>query len=458
MATVLCAQGSPTAAPSRTPVTQNSTWDSPHNGNPFIPGYFADPSVLHVGNEFYLYGTEDPWGQRNLGCWKSSDFVQWRTCNLNWPTKEAASDPTSNTNMVWAPSVIRGENGRFYMYVSVGSEVWVGVANAPEGPWRNPLGKKPLIAATFNRAFHMIDAEVFLDTDGQAYLYWGSGLNWVNGHCFAVRLKPDMISFDGEPQDVTPPHYFEAPFMYKRKGLYYLMYSEGKTLDETYKVRYSVGTSPFGPFREGVNSPILESHPGTKVLGPGHHAVFSLNGKTYIIYGRHSIPFNPNEIKRQLCIDELRFSPSGDIEKVIPTHTGAIPVPSRARDFGALHGRMTASSFRDEVHNPSKATDDNYATRWMPSLGDATPWLTTDFGGSRKLRRSELRFEYPWKRYCFKLLASSDGKKWTVVEDQTQHCATGSPVVFDRLPRARFLRIQFAGKEAEPSLFEWTTY
>ncbi len=64
----------------------------------------------------------------------------------------------------------------------------------------------------------MIDAEAFIDDDGQAYLYWGSGLNWVNGHCFVVKLKPDMVHFDGVPKDVTPANYFEGPFMVKEKG------------------------------------------------------------------------------------------------------------------------------------------------------------------------------------------------------------------------------------------------
>ena len=59
-------------------------------------------------------------------------------------------------------------------------------------------GGKPLIAKDFAPAYHMIDAEAFVDEDGTAYLYWGSGLNWTNGHCFVVKLNPDMVSFDGE--------------------------------------------------------------------------------------------------------------------------------------------------------------------------------------------------------------------------------------------------------------------
>ncbi|WNH09091.1 family 43 glycosylhydrolase [Thalassobellus suaedae] len=116
--------------------------------------------------------------------------------------------------------------------------------------------------------YHMIDAEAFIDDDGQAYLYWGSGLNWVNGHCFIVKLNSDMVSFNEEDiKDITPPHYFEAPFMLKRSNKYYLMYSDGKCTNSTYKVRYSVGEAPFGPWTEGKNSPILSTSKDSTTLG-----------------------------------------------------------------------------------------------------------------------------------------------------------------------------------------------
>jgi hypothetical protein len=54
-----------------------------------------------------------------------------------------------------------------------------------------------LIPGNFRPGFHMIDAEAFVDDDGQAYLVWGSGLHWVNGHCFAVELAPDMVHLQG---------------------------------------------------------------------------------------------------------------------------------------------------------------------------------------------------------------------------------------------------------------------
>jgi hypothetical protein len=151
-------------------------------------------------------------------------------------------------------------------------------------------------------------------------LYWGSGLNWVNGHCFVVKLNKDMVTFNGEIKDVTPPNYFEAPFMLKRGLKYYLMYSEGNVTNETYKVRYSVGDSPYGLWTEGKNSPILSTTSDSATIAPGHHTVFIEHGQYYILYHRHSkrIPKGSKDLLRELCVDSLKFTSDGFIEKINP--------------------------------------------------------------------------------------------------------------------------------------------
>lgn len=221
--------------------------------------------------------------------------------------------------MVWAPSVVQGIDSLFYMYVSVGNEIWAGVAGHPLGPWRN--AKKngtPLIPGNMIPGYHMIDAECFIDDDGQAYLYWGSGLNWVNGKCFMVPLATNMVDFLKDPTDVTPPHYFEGPVMMKKGDIYYLMYSNGKAIDYTYNVRYATGKNPWGPFEEGINSPILETSADSITYGPGHHCVFSRGGQEYILYHR-IFPQKEDYVLRQLCLDSLNFDGNGNIKKVEPS-------------------------------------------------------------------------------------------------------------------------------------------
>lgn len=433
-------------------------WDEPHAGNPIIPGYYADPSLLQAAGRFYLYATIDPWGGRTLGCWESGDFRHWTYRELNWPTKEACASPTSRESMVWAPSVVRAPGGRFFMYVSVGSEVWVGSADGPLGPWRDANGGRPLVPAGWNRTYHMIDAEGFVDDDGTAYLYWGSGWDWKNGHCFAVRLKSDMVTFDGQALDVTPGNYFEAPFMFKDEGRYYLMYSHGITIQDTYAVHYAIGDSPLGPFKEAATSPILSTDRTRNIVSPGHHAVFRRDGRAYILYGRQGIPFLPGVAFRQPCVDELNLAPGGLMARVVPTHTG--PVFLQGRQSGALAATATASSQLDETHSAARVCDDNYATRWAAAAGARGGWIQLDLGAVKAAVRQELRFEYAWKAYRFALEVSGDGVAWTTIADHRAVAIGGSPIVIAAPAQLRYARIVFPGDvPAESmSLWEWAVY
>ncbi len=287
--------------------------------NPIIPGYFADPCIIKEGDTFFIYATIDPWGGDELAVFSTKDFLKFERHHLNWPTKKECTSPGSNGSMVWAPSVKKAANGKYYMYVSVGSEIWVGVSDTPLGPWKNAKEDlSPLVSSKDYPAVHNIDADCFTDEDGQAYLYWGSGFNWINGVCMATKLNPDMISFSEEPKAVTPKDYFEAPYMIKRFGKYYLMYSSGKAIDATYKVGYAVGNSPLGPFETAANSPILETSADSTTYGPGHHSVFNENGQDYILYHR-IFPQKEEYVLRQICIDSLNFDTNHNILKIKPT-------------------------------------------------------------------------------------------------------------------------------------------
>lgn len=289
--------------------------------NPIIPGYFADPSIIVENNKFYCYATIDPWGADSLAFFVSGDLKNWERKPLNWPTKAQCTSKTSGNSKVWAPSVIKGKDGKFHMFVSVGSEVYAGISDAPEGPWKNVKADGgPFIATQKSINVHTIDAEVFLDDNGKAYLYWGSGWNWKDGHCFVAALNKEMDAFTSTPKDITPPGYFEAPYMIKRKSTYYLMYSDGKCTDSTYKVRYATATNPIGPWIQGKNSPVLSSNTANNIIGPGHHSILLYNKKYYIIYHRiASTNTQAKDLLREICIDELSFDNVGNINMVKPS-------------------------------------------------------------------------------------------------------------------------------------------
>lgn len=432
----------------------------PDSGNPILPGYYADPSVVTHDGRYYLYATLDPWGGETLGCWSSEDFANWEFHELNWPTKAACTSPTSKDAMVWAPSVVQGIDGAFYMYVSVGSEIWVGFANHPLGPWQNLLGDQPMIPEDFRPGYHMIDGEAFIDDDGQPWLYWGSGWNWTNGKCWVVPLEADMVTFAGEVVDVTPPHFFEAPLMVKRDGRYYLMYSDGKTIEDTYQVHYAVGDSPTGPFVEAPNSPILVSDHSQNILSPGHHTVVELEGEHYILYHRHSIPFDPEVVGRQVCMEPLEWDEHGWIRNIRPSHDG-VERFARLRTSSApeMRGQVKASSVQHSWTGADQAQDNNYATLWKPDPEDSRPTLVMDLGKRMQVTHQELRLEFAWKPYHFTVQHSDDGSTWELLEDFSLTPAKGSPVQISTPVEARHLRLVFApDSETRPGVMEWQVF
>jgi hypothetical protein len=268
-----------------------------------------------------------------------------------------------------------------------------------------------------------------------------------------------MVSFDGEVHDVTPARYFEGPLVVKRHGRYFLMNSTGKTTEASYAVEYAVGDTPFGPFIEGPGSPVLSSDPTKRILSPGHHTVFSEAGRDYVLYHRHSIPFDPKFVGRQLCLDDLHFTADGRIEKITPTHAGPALVHGRAagRVNLAASAVVTASSQRNSHAAPSRVVDDNYATLWAADRSDPWAWLALDLGREEDVSAQELRFEYAWKPCAFTLETSLDGKAWTVLADYAATPVSGSPVLVGQAVRARHLRLTFppAPGAAAPALFEW---
>ena len=275
---------------------EDAKYNTPKTGNPILPGYYADPTIIEDNGTFYIYATSDlrSWNDiTKMGVWSSTNLKDWTCTYLNWPTKEQCKTNTGRPDGVWAPSVVKAKNGKFYMYVTVGREIWVGVAEHPLGPWKNARkDNTPLIRHKEIYYVETIDAECFIDDDGEAYLYWGSsnsGLS-IEGRCLAVKLNKDMASFSDTPQDVTPPYFFEAPYMLKQDGTYYLMYSFGKTWDKTYQVRYATGKTPFGPWTEGLVRPILvanEKNP--EVQSTGHHTMLKYKDKHYIVYHRFNV-------------------------------------------------------------------------------------------------------------------------------------------------------------------------
>lgn len=274
---------------------------------PVLPGYHADPHIAVFGDTYYIYPTTDGsegWASTSFSCMSSKDLVHWQNHGvILWLGK----DVTWANRNAWAPAIAT-KNGRYYFYTSSAQNIGVAVADAPYGPFADPLGR-PLVEKGKYRG-QAIDPMVFVDDDGSAYLYWGQG------NCYAVKLNEDMISFEeAQVKRITPPGYNEGAFVIKRKGVYYLMWSEYDTRDPRYSVAYGTSDSPMGPFTKAAENPILKGN--GLVKGAGHHSVVQVPGRDewFIAYHRFAIP-DGTGYKRETCISPMRFNADGTIQKV----------------------------------------------------------------------------------------------------------------------------------------------
>jgi beta-xylosidase len=267
-------------------LAQKVKHDSPGAGNPILPGYFADPTVKKFGDTFYIYATTDGNGG-GFGpsqVWSSKDFVNWSLQDMNWPT----------THHYWAPDVTQAKDGKYYMYYCQPVEIFGAVSSSPVGPWIPLLPPgQPVVKNFLVPNVITLDGQTFKDDDGKMYMFWGTWGIYPNHGCGVGLLNDDMKSFSKLAQipNTIAKDFFEAPFMFKRNGLYYLTYSSGRCEDDTYRVQYAVSKEgPMGPFVYGKNNPILVTNEDGTVHGPGHQSVLQEKDNFYLIYHRHNNP------------------------------------------------------------------------------------------------------------------------------------------------------------------------
>ncbi|WP_255951886.1 family 43 glycosylhydrolase [Streptomyces odontomachi] len=287
--------------------------------NPVLPGYHADPNIVAFGDTYYLYTTNDGypnWSGTTFNAWSSKDLVHWTDRGT---ILDLGPDVSWADSRAWAPTIAkRGDT--YYFYYCADARIGVATSHSPTGPFKD--SGKPLITANPDGAGQPIDPDVFTDTDGQSYLYWGNGSAWV------VPLNDDMVSFDpNRVQRITGLTDFrEGQFMVKRGGTYHLTYSIDDTRSEDYRVGYATASSPAGPFTyHGV---ILKKDTTQGILGTGHDSVIQVPGTDdwYIAYHRFAIP-GGDGTHRETVIDKLTFSSDGLMEPVTPTLAGVEPDP-----------------------------------------------------------------------------------------------------------------------------------
>ena len=289
-------------------------------GNPFITSiYTADPSA-HVWSDgrLYVYPSRDidpPIGSNLMDhyhVFSTSDLIHWRDEGEILRSSEIAwSGPPGG--FMWAPDCAYA-NGKYYFYFPHPSDptdedwnnTWkIGVAIS-FSPCRDFTPLTNYIQGV--GGFSMIDPDPFIDTDGQAYLFYGGG-----GNCAVAKLNPDMVSIAAPPVAVTNLNDFhEATWVFKRNGLYYLTYADNNSNGN--EMEYATATNVMGPWTsQGVY--MLTTGSGTT-----HGSVAEFNGQWYQFY--HNSAISGNGSLRSICVDVLNFDTNGKILQVVQTTSG----------------------------------------------------------------------------------------------------------------------------------------
>lgn len=294
--------------------------------NPVFPGWYADPEGVVFEDTYWIYPTWSDLYEKQtfMDCFSSKDLVNWTrhpsiidTSRVAWAEK-----------CMWAPAIVEKE-GKYYLFFSANDVhegevggIGVAVADRPEGPFDDLLGR-PLVNEIVNGA-QPIDQFVFHDNDTW-YMFYGG---W--GHCNLVKLNNDFTGLipweDGTLyREVTPERYTEGPFMLKRDGKYYFMWSEGGWGGPDYSVAYAVADSPEGPFKRVGK---ILSADESVATGAGHHSVIQIPGQDeyYIVYHRRPLGDTGRD-HRHTCIDRLTFDKDGFINPVRITFEGVGPRP-----------------------------------------------------------------------------------------------------------------------------------
>lgn len=290
--------------------------------NPFVQTiYTADPAPLVWNDRLYVFTSHDEDGatyfdMRDWRVFSTTDMANWQD---HGSPLSLATFPWANRD-AWAGQAI-ARNGKFYWYVPIRksngvASIGVAVANNILGPYTDPLGR-PLVEN------NEIDPSVFIDTDGQAYLYWG------NPNLSYVKLNSDMISYSGGIVKVNlttqgfgtrpgataqrPTAFEEGPWLSKRDNLYHMTFAANCCSEN---IQYSTGPTATGPW---TYRGMVMTTQGSSFTN--HPAVVDYKGNSYFFYHNGALP-GGGGYQRSVAVERFTYGSNGTIPSMTMTTAG----------------------------------------------------------------------------------------------------------------------------------------
>ncbi|NUT48650.1 MAG: family 43 glycosylhydrolase [Saccharothrix sp.] len=340
---------------------------NPGEGNPLISHKFgADGNAFVHDGRVYVYLTNDTQvynpgpdgisptntygGINTITVISSDDLVNW-TDHGEIPVA-GPNGIAKYASQSWAPAVesrvVDGTEKFFLYFANNGAATGVLVGDSPLGPWRDERGSLLITGQTPGASDGrnwLFDPGVFVDDDGQGYLYFGGGGNDGSNSAEntnhpkstrVIKLGDDMISTEGAAETIDAPLVFEAGHVFKREGKYYYSYSSnfgfGGPIDPngppTGAIAYLMADSPMGPWTPQNYAGVIFKNPGVYfgAGGNNHQSVFELGGQHYFTYHAQTlnrrITGGATQGLRSPHIAKLEFNPDGTIKEVLGTFDG----------------------------------------------------------------------------------------------------------------------------------------
>lgn len=355
--------------------------------NPIVQTYYtADPAPLVHNDTLFLFTGHDEDNATQKGfimkdylCFSTTDMVNWTHHGPVFSTESLGWAAPLNANA----AQVAYRKGKFYYYISPwsalpdgGDCIAVGVSDKPYGPYKDAIGK-PLISngqTTYSKhPWEDIDPTILIDDDGQAYMYWG------NNSLYCVKLNEDMVSYSGDiitfdikDKSAFGSDYEEAPWVFKRNGIYYMMYAAH--IPEA--VYYATARTPLGPWKYGgvVMKAFAQGSMGN------HPGVANYKGNWYFFYMNEDLP-NGHDKRRAVNVIPFDFNPDGSISELAHSKAGVIKAVANLNPY-----KRTEAETMAWAEGVETATDEKLGVYVTDiSNGDYIKVRNVDFGkGARK--------------------------------------------------------------------------
>lgn len=384
----------------------------------------ADPAVVEFRGEYYMFVT------RSMGYWHSKDLLHWDFIRPKQWYFQGSN----------APAAHNYKDSLLYMAGNPSGSMSILYSDDPaSGEWK----------ATPSIIHGLQDPDLFIDDDGQAYMFWGSsnkfpirGKKLDKSHRFRpseeekelFNLQADKHGWErfGENHSDSVRGYIEGPWITKHNDKYYMQYAAPGTEFNVYGDGVYISNNPLGPWEYAPNNPVSYK-PGGFANGAGHGSTVTGPLGKYWHFGTMALSVNINW-ERRIVMHRTHFDEDGLM--YTNTYFGDYPhyapiVPEKAGKFTgwmllSYNKPVKTSSYKKD-YTPSNLVDENIKSFWVAKENNDRQWIEIDLEKPAKVYATQVNYhDYKSDKYGrvsglyhrYIIEGSKDGENWVTLVDK----------------------------------------